>query len=95
MVFTNIVTTLSGMSLISVSTPIDILLSCGGFIEACLLSFGLGQKMNDTSLSLFAEKERRILSEQETKVVSEVLKVSSEVHSSKNRHRFTRDRELQ
>ena len=81
MVLTNIITTLSGMSLISVNTPIDILLACGGFIEACLLSFGLGQKMNDTSLSLFAEKERRILSEQEAKVVGEVLKISSEVHS--------------
>ncbi len=81
MVLTNIITTLSGMSLISVNTPIDILLACGGFVEACLLSFGLGQKMNDTSLSLFVEKEKRILSEQEAKVVGEVLKISSEVHS--------------
>ena len=55
---TNILTTLSGMSIISISTPIDILLSFGGFVEACLLSFGLGQKLSDTSINLYKEKEK-------------------------------------
>ena len=43
-VMTNILTTLSGMSIMGISTPIDILLSFGGFVEVYLLSFGLGQK---------------------------------------------------
>ena len=80
-VTTNMVTILYGLSIIDLDLPVDVLLAFGGFFEACLLSFGLGQKMNLQTMKIFTEKERRKVYEKDAKVVKEVLKISSEMHS--------------